>query len=1050
MPSPGHVALYGFINFWNQVFLLLYKNFTRIIRTPWTLIIFILFPSLMLGLLFGLQSTLVTTFGAEDVSAIRPSKCNPMDAPFVTKSCITLGYSDDNSFEKADRNYKALQVLAKELGWTIGPQGDTSMHYDIVYFGFDKTNLEVFNYYNETWLKYVVTHRTDFEFLGQNTGSLNAENYYVQVGGPNNFDMGLFGFADHMNNPAARTVPALKELLMDAYIAVRQAETNGWDVSQSLMPNIHINKRVVDRDGESVAGSGFSTGDFFVIGGPLIIWISLFSSQLYLSSQILEDRRKKLRLGMVMMGLNTGSYQVSWFLWHCFLSSFYSAVALGIGHACKFAFFTQTNPAVIFLLYWLTSCAAIGFTMMTTALVHHPTGHTALMVCAFLIGLGLAVASSITFAGIYRIFWLFSGSDKLWLFNYNFQFGNIVRSIAQATLQDNNNNGTKPYFGWKDIHQIDYITPTLGIPSVATSFGSMILCAFLGLIFSIYLEIVFPREIGSPQGFVFFLFPSYWGFDTKSRLNVETVTHRSNKMSDVAVDLDPDVMAEYNDVMSRLNTQDPTLALAVTKISKTFQKKRVASEQDTRAVDAVTLGADSGSVLGIVGHNGAGKTTLMSMLCGVVSVSTGDARVFGHSISQNMTAIHQVMGVCPQEDVLWPELTPHEHLKLFAILKRIPWSQHETVIQDSLNEVGLLHVKDRISNKLSGGMKRRLSVAIALIGNIKIIMLDEPTAGLDPRNRLEIWSIIERIKKNRVVILTTHSMLEASSLADKIAVMAVGRLRGIGTPQHLVQRFGKGHQISIVSKVSKTEEVKALVTQLLPDAELEVDTGARLTYSLAASKSRQLPDFCRFMEADNNTADLIEDWGVSQTTLEQVFLRLTHGGGNQEGLSSAALQLNVAYEGSDDILGFVPILPNTTLDETRELIRANLPQIPESFTFIFNKAPVAHAQERSTSAYRALPVIELRVAGGVAGVGLGADLMSNGAVAPRHKKPAAIESMDVNADDSVPLLKARIAELEAQLQDREQLLATVDKLEKKVAKLKAKLKDLQAINASAL
>lgn len=204
------------------------------------------------------------------------------------------------------------------------------------------------------------------------------------------------------------------------------------------------------------------------------------------------------------------------------------------------------------------------------------------------------------------------------------------------------------------------------------------------------------------------------------------------------------------------------------------------------------------------------------------------------------------------------------------------------------------------------------------------------------------------------------------------------------------------------------------------------------------------------MEADNNTADLIEDWGVSQTTLEQVFLRLTHGGGNQEGLSSAALQLNVAYEGSDDILGFVPILPNTTLDETRELIRANLPEIPESFTFVFNKAPVAHAQERSTSAYRALPVIELRIAGGVPGVGLGAALASNGAVAPRHHKSTMDASMDINADESVPLLKARIAELESQLQDREQLLATVDKLEKKVAKLKAKLKDLQAINASAI
>lgn len=427
------------------------------------------------------------------------------------------------------------------------------------------------------------------------------------------------------------------------------------------------------------------------------------------------------------------------------------------------------------------------------------------------------------------------------------------------------------------------------------------------------------------------------------------------------------------------------------------------------------------------------------MLCGVVTATVGDARVFGHSISQNMTSIHNVMGVCPQDDVLWPELTPAEHLKLFAMLKRVPWSKHEQVISDSLNEVGLLHVKDRMANKLSGGMKRRLSVAIALMGNIRIIMLDEPTAGLDPRNRLEIWSIIERIKKNRVVILTTHSMQEASTLSDKIVVMAVGRIRGVGTAQHLIQRFGKGHQISVICKVSKNDEVKALVQKLLPDANLEVDTGARLTYSLAASKSRQLPDFCRAMESAHDVETLIEDWGISQTTMEAVFLKLTHGGGNTDGLSAngGAMQLNISLEKSDDVLGFVPITPSSTLDDVRESMRT-LDGMPTNFTFIFNKAPVATHQERSTSAYKALPLIELRLAAGspqpVAAVASPSNSMddfdSSFASSSSHS-------------DSVPALKARIAELEAQVRDRDTLVATIQQLQQEIATLKLQLASLQ-------
>lgn len=949
-----------------------------------------------------------------------------------------------------------MQIFAKRLGWSMSNTiGDNSTGYDIVFFG-AKRDLAGQYFTSDTYIKYVVSFERS-ERIPSSASSYvitwNKDTMFATVGVANYVPMGGFGFQDRQRTAESDSIPTLRDVLSNAYLAYQQSVVNGSSWSNAIYPDIDIStSRMSSSQSSGGNNADRFTADLWSYGGPLIIWISLFASQLALSAHISEDRRKKLRLGMVMMGLNTGAYQLSWFIYHCILSFIYSLIALGIGHACKFPFFIYTNPAVILLLYWTTSVAAIGFTMMTTSIVHNPSGHMAMMIVGFLIGLVLCVfASSPVF---YSAFWSNEAMIKIWSVNYCFQFSNIYRLIAEKALDNGVSsalakNATHPYFAWKDIYNNNTLPdsdPLLTLPNASASFLWILLCGVIGLIISIYLEIVFPREIGSPQSFVFFIFPSYWGFDTKSELNVETVEHRSNKMSDVAADLDPDILAEFNDVMRRTSAEDPTLALAVTKISKTFKKGWRASEQDTRAVDQVTLGADTGTVLGIVGHNGAGKTTLMSMLCGVTPTSTGDARVFGHAISKNMTSIHTLMGVCPQEDVLWPELTPNEHLKLFAILKRIPFKDHDRVIAESLNEVGLYDVRHRIANKLSGGMKRRLSVAIAIIGRIKILMLDEPTAGLDPRNRLEIWSIIERVKQNRVVILTTHSMQEAAALSDKIAVMAVGRLRAVGSPQHLVQRFGKGHQINVVCKISKSDDVKALMAEKLPDAQLEVDTGARLTYSLSASKSRHLPEFCQFMESQHSKAmkstvavtdedTIVEDWGISQTTLEQVFLKLTHGGGNTEGLSSAtSMQLNIALKGSDNVLGFVAIQPATTLDEVRELMLSN-PVYPTKFTFLLNGAPVTQAQERSTSAYRALPAIELQ---------------TQAAVVDETEDLLISDSSSATNDQLIASLRSRIQTLEHELKDRDILAQQVKDLQAQVVELKAKIRSLETDSESSM
>ena len=145
------------------------------------------------------------------------------------------------------------------------------------------------------------------------------------------------------------------------------------------------------------------------------------------------------------------------------------------------------------------------------------------------------------------------------------------------------------------------------------------------------------------------------------------------------------------------------------------------------------------------------------MLVGEFSPSSGEAFIYGHSVLSDLDEVRTLVGICPQSDCLWPELTAREHLRIYAELKGVPRSQIQSEIDARLSDVNLMDVGNWKSKSFSGGMKRRLSVAISCIGNPKLILLDEPTTGLDPLSRRHIWAAIQRLKKGRVVLLTTHA-----------------------------------------------------------------------------------------------------------------------------------------------------------------------------------------------------------------------------------------------------------------------------------------------------
>ena len=215
------------------------------------------------------------------------------------------------------------------------------------------------------------------------------------------------------------------------------------------------------------------------------------------------------------------------------------------------------------------------------------------------------------------------------------------------------------------------------------------------------------------------------------------------------------------------------------------------------AVDDFSLDVCPDQVTVMLGHNGAGKTTTIGMMTGLIPATAGSVSVGGLSISTSMSAIRQDLGVCPQHDVLFMDLTVDEHLALFADLKLVPPAQIPSVVDAMVAEVGLVAKRHEQASKLSGGQKRKLSIAIAFIGDPRVVFLDEPTSGMDPYSRRFTWGLINKLKRGRVIILTTHFTDEADILGDRIAIMGKGKLKCCGSSLFLKSRFGIGYNMTI-------------------------------------------------------------------------------------------------------------------------------------------------------------------------------------------------------------------------------------------------------------
>jgi ABC-type multidrug transport system ATPase subunit len=313
-------------------------------------------------------------------------------------------------------------------------------------------------------------------------------------------------------------------------------------------------------------------------------------------------------------------------------------------------------------------------------------------------------------------------------------------------------------------------------------------------------------------------------------------------------------------------------------------------------------------VLGLLGPNGAGKTTTISCLTGHTSISGGSARVAGYDAETQLDSMWNSLGVCPQFDTIWDEVTVQQHLMLYARLKGLG-SRGGSFNSGAKLRAAVQQVAEKVeldgdcfrqaARALSGGQRRRLSIAIALIGQPSIVILDEPTTGLDPETKRQVHRILAAERgAGRAMVITTHSMEEADALCSRIAIMAGGRVRAIGTQQRLKRLHGEGYRLTLTLAVPPGLAASA-AGQAFLDAVAgathamvlqRVDAAARLVSRVGTGMTYVLPGALDVAGAfqtleqqkrggGEGLPPLISEFGLSQSTLEDVFVNVIEGSG---------------------------------------------------------------------------------------------------------------------------------------------------------------------------
>ncbi|XP_028404446.1 ATP-binding cassette sub-family A member 1-like [Dendronephthya gigantea] len=647
---------------------------------------------------------------------------------------------------------------------------------------------------------------------------------------------------------------------------------------------------------------------------PLFMTLAWIYSVGMIIKTIVHEKETRLKEVMKVMGLTNSVHWLAWFITSVIMMMITTILLVMV---LKFGDILQySDPSVIFVFFFVFTISTIMFCFLISVFFSRANVAAA---CGGLIYLTTYLPYVI-----------------LTIFEENVNKSHL---IASCLLSPTAFGIACRYFArfeeqgiglqWNNL----YSSPVYGDEfSVGGAMNMLIVDAFIYGLFTWYIEAVFPGDFGVPKPWYFPFMRSYW---CPSRKRSRTLgSHHDTQiyrvLGDQAVELgsvdSPVTPADSNVAMEREPRHLP-LGISMRNLKKVYSNGKV-------AVDDLSLNLYSGQITSFLGHNGAGKTTTMSLLTGIYPPTEGTAFIEGRDIRSSMDEIRSSLGICPQYNVLFDDLTVEEHLWFYAKLKGLDNNLIPDEIEKFLANSHLIPKRKERSRFLSGGMKRKLSVSMAFVAGSKTVILDEPTAGVDPYARRAIWDLLLQYKKGRTILLSTHHMDEADVLGDRIAIIAQGKLCCCGTSLFLKSQYGSGYYLTLVKKdlvsnvktraldaeprrdsddqsetssrsidegvslgdsASEVSELAtdydkpsqlsltAFIKSYVAQAELVESVGTEMTYVLPTGESHG-SKFENLFDALNQNLERfnISSFGVSDTTLEEVFLKVASAGSIEE------------------------------------------------------------------------------------------------------------------------------------------------------------------------
>ena len=613
-----------------------------------------------------------------------------------------------------------------------------------------------------------------------------------------------------------------------------------------------------------------SFGEFmgYMIGVILVMaYMSPLSLYVY---RMVGDKESKIKESMKIMGLEEGQYFLSYFIQYTVINIFSSIINAGlftvfldrISYYHLFVTLLLWSLNVFALIYFFQSFIDKTKIALVLSLVIYFMMYCVSLACMFE---GGSLAAKIGLS-LFPQVCLNNGILLFSKFQYHFR-----------TFKD------------REFFEI-YTTFSVGLMYIM-----FVVDFFLFLFLGFYLNNVLPHDFGIRKP-LYFIFTSDFWCSNKKRNNdekklidkkLEENAEEDNKENYVVYGSKDDIIKdevdeklygdspnfESEEIYKNRNKNDDKLKIR--NIVKMFGDGKI-------AVNGVNLNFYKDEIFALLGHNGAGKTTLISMLTGMYEATKGTAIYEGVNIldSMNMEIFREKLGICPQHDILFEDLTIREHLEMFSIFKGVESTEVDNEVNKTLHDFQLEDIQYMLAKNLSAGQRRKLSISISLIGGSKVIFLDEPSSGMDITSRRNLWEILKRQTDGKIIILTTHYMEEASVLGKRIGIINAGKMKCIGSPLFLIEKYGKFMSLNVTKEEDcDSNTIIEFIKNNAEDIEYEaLSEEIMFRIPIKNENSGKKTNFdlkSFFTKFDDNVKKLrIKSYSVSMPTLEDVFLNV--------------------------------------------------------------------------------------------------------------------------------------------------------------------------------